>query len=693
MNHFVACFFSLNVLFLPVINSSNLYKEIAKENLKSFKNELLAKKSDALNNLMSSEKKFSQVVYEKLDELLSPTQKAKQETVFSLLSEYEEKHHLEESQVLDKITWQDLNLLCGSASDPTMHLARVLDRTSTGLGRIIFYRKLIQPQHEYQKLINQQNIVKELVNNDGLFNDLEKELKQLDTLENSFLSFWNDEFFASLFKNNGNIQLPFADKVERIKKINGWLNKNVACCEISGKTSELQLFIMSAATLTGGITLTSAGLSRFSTHHYAHQLQEFSQKFGMGALAAVTSIGALCYALRFFYKNNLTYCVTDVTSGAISAAGSYKLLDSFKTSIALNHCLQVRLVHVARYFEAVKNMIKHVQQYNIGLNISGINNYNQTLEEIQNKSKDIKKLLALLETKTFKREQTSYFSMWGRIIVGYRLMMELKDQLVDTMLVAGELDAYMGIARLYKEFQNKKITFCFPTYQQNTTPFINIKQFWNPFITPEKVIPNSLAIGNKQPQSIIVSGPNAGGKSTTIKGSILAIILGQSLGIAPAEELIFTPFSKIITYLNITDDIAAGNSHFIAETKRARDLITTTQMVDNTHNFSLMAADEVFNGTTYKEGQAAAYSLIEQLGNCKNNVCITCTHFPKVAALEKETNNFTNYKVSVSYDKSGRIAYPYKLERGITNQIVTFDILKEKGFGDKFLERAQKLLP
>jgi len=51
-----------------------------------------------------------------------------------------------------------------------------------------------------------------------------------------------------------------------------------------------------------------------------------------------------------------------------------------------------------------------------------------------------------------------------------------------------------------------------------------------------------------------------------------------------------------------------------------------------------------------------------------------------------------NYKVSVTYDKKGNIIYPYKLEKGIAHQIVTFDILKEEGFDDEFLKRAKKLL-
>ena len=173
---------------------------------------------------------------------------------------------------------------------------------------------------------------------------------------------------------------------------------------------------------------------------------------------------------------------------------------------------------------------------------------------------------------------------------------------------------------------------------------------------------------------------------------MINIILAQSFGIAAAQELTFTPFSNIITYLNISDDLAAGNSRFVAEAKRARNLLDVLNKVNNSDKFSIMAADELFNGTTYKEGQAAAYSLIKQLGSSKNNICIACTHFPKLTELEERTAHFANYKVAVNYDDEGKINYPYTLTRGTTDQIVTFDILKEEGFGDTFLTEAKNML-
>jgi len=170
------------------------------------------------------------------------------------------------------------------------------------------------------------------------------------------------------------------------------------------------------------------------------------------------------------------------------------------------------------------------------------------------------------------------------------------------------------------------------------------------------------------------------------------IILAQSIGIAPAKKLSFTPFSKIVAYLNITDDIAAGNSHFKAGVLRARDVLMTVRN-ERTKGRCLTNVDELFNGTPHKEAQAAGYSFLKLLGAENHNLCIATTHFPRVPELERETENFTNYKVSVGYDRSsGKIAYPYKLERGIADQVITFQILQEEGFDDEFLQEAQRVL-
>jgi len=301
------------------------------------------------------------------------------------------------------------------------------------------------------------------------------------------------------------------------------------------------------------------------------------------------------------------------------------------------------------------------------------------------------KLFGLLRTTTFKGE-ASIMAFHGRTLAAYELMYQIKNEFEKSMSVIGLLDAYHSIAHLYKQFEHAKVTFSFVEYAHAENPYIDIQEFWNPFITPELVVTNSFTIdqslGN---QNMIITGPNAGGKSTIIKAIALNIVLGQTLGLAPAARCVLSPFTQIATYLNITDDIASGNSLFKMQVLRAQELLDVVKTLSQ-QQFSFMVFDEMFSGTLAKEGEAAAYSVAQFLGNYQNAITIIATHFPLLTRLEKRTGLFKNYHVSVNLPDDGSIEYPYTLERGISKQHIAIDILRQEGFDSAVLNTAYQLL-
>ena len=143
---------------------------------------------------------------------------------------------------------------------------------------------------------------------------------------------------------------------------------------------------------------------------------------------------------------------------------------------------------------------------------------------------------------------------------------------------------------------------------------VKLEGFWNPMIDPDVVVPSTIELGGTNPaKNAVISGPNAGGKSVSMKAITLCILLGQTFGVAPAKRMVFTPFSSINTYLNIKDDVAMGRSKFRMEALRANDLIERIESMSEHEDpdrghlvFSMM--DETFSSTDPKEGSAAAYS-------------------------------------------------------------------------------------
>ncbi len=300
------------------------------------------------------------------------------------------------------------------------------------------------------------------------------------------------------------------------------------------------------------------------------------------------------------------------------------------------------------------------------------------------------KLVALLLTNTFTGKP-SYFCFKGRVLAAYALMREIKNDLAPALLALGEVDAYLSCATLYQDYEDKPNGFCFVTYLHQDTPYLNFNGMWNPFIPSKKAVANSIELGGSKPLNVILTGPNAGGKSTFSKGLTLNVLLAQTVGIAPGQELVITPFEKINTYMNITDDTAGGNSLFKSEVLRAQGLLKTIADLDK-KKFSFSIMDEMFSGTSPREGEAAGYAVAKNLGSNTNSIAVIATHFPKLKELEKTTGTFKNYQVRVAYAADGSFTYPFKLEEGAADQNVAIAILQQQGFDSSILNDAQDLL-
>ncbi len=217
-----------------------------------------------------------------------------------------------------------------------------------------------------------------------------------------------------------------------------------------------------------------------------------------------------------------------------------------------------------------------------------------------------------------------------------------------------------------------------------------MKHFWNPFIHHSLVIANDLDL-NPEHRNMVITGPNAGGKSTLIKAIAINLLLAQSLCIAAADSCTITPFYSIGTYLNVIDNIASGNSLFKAQVLRAQQMV---DLVEKTppHEHSFLALDEMFNGTSATESKVIAYSVGKHIGQFARSICILATHFPLLTHLANELSSFSNYKVSVDIDPVLGIHYPFKLERGSSTQHIALDILRQEGYACSIVDEALALL-
>jgi DNA mismatch repair ATPase MutS len=254
-----------------------------------------------------------------------------------------------------------------------------------------------------------------------------------------------------------------------------------------------------------------------------------------------------------------------------------------------------------------------------------------------------------------------------------------------------EIDASLSVAKLVNEFKDQPVRYSFVDFTQTATPCVDIGEFWNPFVDPNVVVPNTLKLGaDFNCANIVVTGPNSGGKSTVLKSIALALVMGQSLGIAPAAKASMTPFHYVATYMGITDDITDKASLHQAEVDRATRMAS---MIDHMprDQFSFVMFDELFNGTNPNEGTSLAYATAEVLGKMPHCVSIIASHYPYITMLESKTGRHKNYRVSVDETRDV-IKRHYKLEPGISHQQIGIKVARERGCSGAIIDRAEEVL-
>lgn len=241
------------------------------------------------------------------------------------------------------------------------------------------------------------------------------------------------------------------------------------------------------------------------------------------------------------------------------------------------------------------------------------------------------------------------------------------------------LDMLLSICLLEGFTPSKYIT-------SETSPSIIVKSMWHPCIDTSKRVSNDLSIIENR--NVILTGPNAGGKSTTIKTLLIVVLFAQTLSISPVDNLELTPFYYISSQINIPD-CKGRESLFEAEMYRSKDNIEFVSNLEK-NQFSILAMDEIFNSTNPIEGISGAYAICKKLSSYSNNISIISTHYLYLTKLAKDfPDKFSTYKMNVVMNSNDVvIKYPYKITKGISRQYIAIELLKENGFDDDIIKDA-----
>ena len=276
----------------------------------------------------------------------------------------------------------------------------------------------------------------------------------------------------------------------------------------------------------------------------------------------------------------------------------------------------------------------------------------------------------------------------------YWKVKEILDDLAERIRFIGYIDSFYTLTEYLKKLKDHKLPWTFVKF--GSTKRKQIK-FWHPSIlsSGNKPVPNSLKTKQKT-NTLIITGPNAAGKSTYVKTIFINSILAQTLGIALAKKWeVPKPYSYIDTYFNVPD-VEGKTSTFQAEMKRCFKFVSTLENIKSSSADescqALVALDEIFTSTNYKEGISGAYAIIKYISdNFPDVLCLVTTHYHCLAELQNASNKkIKNYCLDVNRDTEGKIVgNSFKVRKGVSKEHVALDLLEMEGFSHNIITMAR----
>jgi DNA mismatch repair ATPase MutS len=166
-------------------------------------------------------------------------------------------------------------------------------------------------------------------------------------------------------------------------------------------------------------------------------------------------------------------------------------------------------------------------------------------------------------------------------------------------------------------------------------------------------------------KNLIITGPNASGKTTILKSALINIILAQQTGFGCFESLELYPYDKFHCYLNIPDT-SGRDSLFQAEARRCKeimDYITVKSSKEETH---LCIFDEIYSGTNPEEAVTTAKQFMKNIVKNDNVSCLLTTHYAKLCKKLSKNDRIMNCNMKTKTKGNDDFDYTYKMEEGIS---------------------------